>query len=559
MKKFISIALSMVLLVCGCGLGTVAIGAGATANVYSQNMSADAGEIVKVPVYIGGNSGLLGLKLTFDYDPAVLSPVNVEYGPAMSYGIQDNIEGDSVPGSMNVYWAGSEDVKANGIWFYINFRVLSTAPSGDTVIDISYSQADTFNENFEDVVLSCQSATVTVSNSAYSQNATFSCNASNVVAGNGMVMYVKADTISNAGELIFNFTYDERVFTFAKVQGVKVTAKAEAGDGNVRITVKNSSGASSGDNLFMVYFTCIDNAVSGKYTIEATATAGGQEAFCSPCQVIVTNPASGGSVIYADSVYALQGQTVAVPVYIANNTGVMGFRLNFSYNENVLTPVSVTKGALLEAGTLSDSIGAESGSNFSVLWNHTDEVKEDGELFTITFQVASGISYSTADVAVAYSQEDTFNEKYEDVNFICEDIGFAITNLVGKTEKVSVKPTEGYIISEVTACSDISKILGSVAGTTVSCSPIAGTFCGTGSDVFVKNSSSKVLEEYKLVVLGDINGDSACDVLDTMGLQKVIVGKDTCTDAHLVAVDFDENGYADINDYQSLINRVVSE
>ena len=190
MKKFISIALSMVLLVCGCGLGTVAIGAGATANVYSQNMSADAGEIVKVPVYIGGNSGLLGLKLTFDYDPAVLSPINVEYGPAMSYGIQDNIEGDSVPGSMNVYWAGSEDVKANGIWFYINFRVLSTAPSGDTVIDISYSQADTFNENFEDVVLSCQSATVTVSNSAYSQNATFSCNASNVVAGNGMVMYV---------------------------------------------------------------------------------------------------------------------------------------------------------------------------------------------------------------------------------------------------------------------------------------------------------------------------------------------------------------------------------
>lgn len=122
-----------------------------------------AGETLSVPVLIKDNPGILGFKLIFNYDADVLTPLSVECGDVISGGIQDNIEGDMMPGSINVYWAGYENLYDNGVLFYINFNVkIDATLQGFSIIEISYSQADTFDEDFNDVEFKCQEVWIAV-------------------------------------------------------------------------------------------------------------------------------------------------------------------------------------------------------------------------------------------------------------------------------------------------------------------------------------------------------------------------------------------------------------
>ena len=123
--------------------------------VYGSATQALAGEQVRVPVMIKSNTGLLGFKLSLDYDPSVVTPLSVESGPVTNGGLQDNIDGDMVRGQIHVYWAGSEAVAQDGILFYVNFSV-SAGAVGQTKIHLSYTQEDTFDDAFRDVALQCE-------------------------------------------------------------------------------------------------------------------------------------------------------------------------------------------------------------------------------------------------------------------------------------------------------------------------------------------------------------------------------------------------------------------
>ena len=119
-KKLIAIVVCLAILLSSVIVTNIFVYAEITATVYSEEISATAGQTVKVPVMIKDNTGIMGWKLTFDYDTDVLTPLSVEYGEVISGGLQDNIEGDMVPGSINVYWAGSDNEYYNGKYYIRN-------------------------------------------------------------------------------------------------------------------------------------------------------------------------------------------------------------------------------------------------------------------------------------------------------------------------------------------------------------------------------------------------------------------------------------------------------
>lgn len=122
-------------------------------------MHTAAGETVYVPIPIQGNPGLMGFKLTVTYDAAVLEPMGVTAGTLTGSGMLNDSIGIMPEGTFTVLWSDTQDNKGDGTLAVAAFRVKET-DADKTAVEIAYSTADTFNENWEDVTLDCAPITV---------------------------------------------------------------------------------------------------------------------------------------------------------------------------------------------------------------------------------------------------------------------------------------------------------------------------------------------------------------------------------------------------------------
>ena len=61
-----------------------------------------------------------------------------------------------------------------------------------------------------------------------------------------------------------------------------------------------------------------------------------------------------------------------------------------------------------------------------------------------------------------------------------------------------------------------------------------------------------------MIVQGDINGDSAVDVLDAHEVSLVANGQDNLSDEYFLAGDVNTDEVIDITDYQSVVNTALS-
>lgn len=87
--------------------------------------------------------------------------------------------------------------------------------------------------------------------------------------------------------------------------------------------------------------------------------------------------------------------------------------------------------------------------------------------------------------------------------------------------------------------------------------PSAGELLGTGSKIKVTYFNGKSAE-YTLVVFGDVNGDSVCDVLDASHIEMIINEKETGTDAQLYAANGCTSKDMTVLSYQTVLNRALS-
>lgn len=159
--------------------------------------------------------------------------------------------------------------------------------------------------------------------------------------------------------------------------------------------------------------------------------------------------------VYADTVIVENGKQVTIPVMIENNEGFMGFALFVTYDKDVFTPVSVSKGSIL-SGLFNDSISTSKTNSFKVVCSETGNVTSDGVLFNLKFDVADGVS-GKYEIELSYSQQDTFNENWDSVILACDDIkvivtenGTTVATTTTTTVSTTVPATEQTIQPAVT-------------------------------------------------------------------------------------------------------------
>lgn len=144
--------------------------------------------------------------------------------------------------------------------------------------------------------------------------------------------------------------------------------------------------------------------------------------------------------IYADTVTVEAGEQVTIPVKIENNDGFMGFAVIVTYDDEVLTPVSVSKGSIL-TGMFNDSIATSTDNSFKVVFTGTSDITEDGVIFNAVFNV-DGDASGRYDIELSYSQQDTFKEGWENAVFNCKDAEIVVTvNGTTAPETTTTEPT----------------------------------------------------------------------------------------------------------------------
>ena len=158
MKKTIAIIIGAILILTLC-IGSFA--GDAENRVYAQAVTVEAGEDVSIPILIENNGGFMGLSVTATYDASVFTAVSAQRGKMLNGLFNDSI-GVSAAGTFTVVYSGAGNCTQDGTLFTVTLHTAGEAASGEYTIRLSYSQADTFNESWKDVVLQCEPITVQI-------------------------------------------------------------------------------------------------------------------------------------------------------------------------------------------------------------------------------------------------------------------------------------------------------------------------------------------------------------------------------------------------------------
>ena len=151
--------------------------------------------------------------------------------------------------------------------------------------------------------------------------------------------------------------------------------------------------------------------------------------------------AANTAEVFADEITAEKGKAFLIPVKITNNTGIMGFKITVTYDKSVFTSPTVSSGSITKAGMLNNSIGVSADGTFDVVWSGTENAVGDGTLMILGFKAAD-TAYKETKIGLSFSQPDTFNEAWEDVELKCSEITVNIVSEKTKAETSEASQAE---------------------------------------------------------------------------------------------------------------------
>ena len=93
----------------------------------------------------------------------------------------------------------------------------------------------------------------------------------------------------------------------------------------------------------------------------------------------------------------------------------MGLGVDVEYNPDIFECPQVTRGTVIADGTFNDSIVESTNGSFKILWSGTDNMAENGELFSLSFNVRENAKPGKYCIKLSNRQGDTFDEAYNDV------------------------------------------------------------------------------------------------------------------------------------------------
>ena len=161
------------------------------------------------------------------------------------------------------------------------------------------------------------------------------------------------------------------------------------------------------------------------------------------------------ALLSADDVKLIE-ESILVPVKISDNPGIMGFKVKVEYNTDLLLVDRVIQGSVLKKGSFFSNVGLTKGE-FEIIWYNTTQVDEDGSLFVLSVSPTSEFEEEgKTEIKLSYSQADTFNQQYDDVQFDCKNISVYYGGDTQKSitvtyadDKADDEPTDIQMISAV--------------------------------------------------------------------------------------------------------------
>ncbi len=158
-----------------------------------------------------------------------------------------------------------------------------------------------------------------------------------------------------------------------------------------------------------------------------------QDGYCGSCGAVDPDYNFVPLVLTVGDVSGYPGDTITVPVTIADNEGFAGFTLTIGYDETAMTLTDIRKGALLntsESGAFTKNV-----SGGTINWVDALNTTGDGELMTLTFQII--------DTAPAGSYAVTLGLKDGNAtNFVDENSCAVRTEFVSGSISVAEKDVE---------------------------------------------------------------------------------------------------------------------
>lgn len=149
MKKFVTCMLVGIVL---CSAVPFSAYAEDSALVYGDIAEIEDSDEKLIRVYIKDNPGVMGFKITLEYSEDELMIVSADSGNVNSKGMfMDNI--GVKEGSFDILWNSTENSYDDGTVAEIAVKPLVSKPFE---VKLRYSQEDTFDESFSDVVFTCE-------------------------------------------------------------------------------------------------------------------------------------------------------------------------------------------------------------------------------------------------------------------------------------------------------------------------------------------------------------------------------------------------------------------
>lgn len=186
------------------------------------------------------------------------------------------------------------------------------------------------------------------------------------------------------------------------------------------------------------------------------------------------------------------------------------------------------------------------------------------------FYNSSNLESVTIAKSVEYIGPDAFN-KFEGIMYCAKDseaheyaVDYNIKySVLGISEKegTAIDEENFTITTSVQNISDITEILGLSAIAEINITPSYKKgdveYLGTGTIISVFDGD-EYIGDFVLVVEGDTDGDSVCDVIDCAMVERVSNGNTTLTGAYNLAANSNADDVIDVNDYQNIINKAIA-
>lgn len=419
LKRIISLILIVIMI-----LSVVpAVSASASATVYADSLAVKAGETISVSVNISQNPGFMGFALILEFDEEVFTPVSVSPGALIKNGVLNDSIGAMQSNMVKVVYSDTGNVFGDGALFTVTFAVSEEA-MGSSNISLSCLQDDTFNEDYEDVVFECRDIAVVVNNPVLRSYTRFYAQPLRSQSDSTVTVPLIVENGTGMNSFVLKAEFDRSVFTFVKVEagGILNGSKPQTViDASQNIYFKWKGAGLERDGILMYITFKIADYVNSKEKIKmlcesiSFADGSNNQSACADILIDINNKyASEAPTVYSvDSVH-LSGDTIEIPVFIRNNHGIMGFGFNIAYDSSILTPIEIKKGDIIANGMSDNNIGLKNNS-IKVIWSSSENMFDDGLLFTMVFAVTEGAKPAALPLSLSYSAADTFNEQWNDV------------------------------------------------------------------------------------------------------------------------------------------------